>query len=106
MTTADDLLGVQSEHPDMTDIRLDQLAIDACRHGLMIWPKADETIGRSLGLYGEFAEGENRVMMRYVKPGNVLVDVGANLGTTVLPLAKAVGTGGQVFVPLTQPSFI
>jgi hypothetical protein len=51
MTTADDLLGVQSEHPDMTDIRLDQLAIDACRHGLMIWPKADETIGRSLGLY-------------------------------------------------------
>ena len=87
----------------MTAIRFDQLAIDTCRHGPMIWPKADGTIGRSLGLYGEFAEGENRVMMRYVKPGNVLVDVGANLGTTVLPLAKAVGTGGQVFAFEPQP---
>jgi FkbM family methyltransferase len=69
----------------------------------MIWPKADTTIGRSLGLYGEFAESENRLMMRYVKPGDILVDVGANLGTTVLPLAKAVGTSGHVLAFEPQP---
>src|SRR6516165_8785845 len=87
----------------MTAIHLDQLAIDTCRHGHMIWPKADGTIGRSLRLYREFAEGENRLMMRYVKPGNILVDVGANLGTTVLPLAKTVGATGRVIAFEPQP---
>lgn len=69
----------------------------------MVWPKADETIGRALNLYGEFAEGENRLMLQYVQPGAVVVDVGANLGTTVLPLANAVGASGQVITFEPQP---
>jgi FkbM family methyltransferase len=67
-----------------------------CRHGVMVWPPGDTTIGRALELYGEFAEGENRVMARYLATGNVMFDVGANLGTTVLPAAKAVGKKGMV----------
>jgi len=69
----------------------------------MVWPKSDATIGRSLGLYGEFAEAENRLMSRFVGTGDIAVDVGANLGTTVLPLAKAVGTTGQVIAFEPQP---
>ncbi len=60
-------------------------------------------IGKALGLYGEFADGENRLMARYVKPGDHVIDVGANLGTTVLPLAKAVGPQGQVIAFEPQP---
>jgi hypothetical protein len=69
----------------------------------MVYPKADSTIGRALSLYGEFAEGENYVMDRYVKPGDVVIDVGANLGTTVLPLARAVSSKGQVIAFEPQP---
>ena len=69
----------------------------------MVWPKADNVIGRALHLYGEFAEGENRIMARYVQAGDVVVDVGANLGTTVLPLANAVGAQGEVIAFEPQP---
>lgn len=74
-----------------------------CRHGRMVWPASDTTIGRALELYGEFAEGENRVMARYIQPGNCVVDVGANLGTTVLPASKAVGGSGAVLAFEPQP---
>lgn len=67
------------------------------RHGLFLYPAGDALIGRSLELYGEFAEGENRVMARLTQPGDTVVDVGANLGTVTLPLARRVGPEGRVY---------
>lgn len=87
----------------MSFTELNQLVMAECLHGKMVWPRADDTIGRSLELYGEFAEGENRLMARYVEPGHTVVDVGANLGTTVLPLANAVGSTGCVIAFEPQP---
>lgn len=87
----------------MNSVQFSKLSVRECRHGLMVWPKADATIGRALGLYGEFAEGENLIMSRYVKPGDLAIDVGANLGTTVLPLARSVGERGQVLAFEPQP---
>lgn len=87
----------------MTTINFTQLALAPCRHGTMVWPRGDATIGRALGLYGEFADAENRIMARFVGKGDVVVDIGANLGTTVLPLARAVGPGGQVIAFEPQP---
>jgi len=65
-----------------------------CRHGLMLYLAADTTIGRALELYGEFAESENELMMEIVKHGDVLLDVGANIGTVTLPLARRIGSSG------------
>lgn len=87
----------------MSKIQLQHLLVLPCRHGVMVWPKSDATIGRSLALYGEFAEGENRIMAAYIRPGDTVVDVGANVGTTVLPLARAVGAQGQVIAFEPQP---
>ena len=84
-------------------LRFEHLRVMGCRHGIMVWPRQDGTIGRALALYGEFAEGENRVMARYVTAGDWVVDVGANLGTTALPLARAVGAQGQVLAFEPQP---
>lgn len=84
-------------------LRFEQLQVMDCRHGVMVWPRQDETIGRALALYGEFAEGENRVMARYVTASDWVVDVGANLGTTALPLARAVGPQGHVLAFEPQP---
>jgi len=87
----------------MSSITFKQLALATYCHGTMVRPKIDSTIGRPLGLYGEFALGENRLTLRYVNPGDTVVDVGANLGTTVLPFARAVGPTGHVIVSEPQP---
>lgn len=68
-----------------------------CRHGRMLVPADDTIIGRALALYGEFAEAVPRLLCSALAPGDVAVDVGANLGSVTLPMARAVGTGGQVF---------
>ena len=73
-----------------------------CRYGEMISPKLDTIIGLSLEKYGEFAEAENRIMAKFVRSGDVAIDVGANLGTTVLPLAQA-GPTGHVIAFEPQP---
>src|SRR3954467_8777217 len=67
-----------------------------CRHGVMAFLKADQVIGRSLDLYGEFAEDENAVMLPLVGPGDTMVDVGANVGTVTLALANRVGPTGMI----------
>ena len=68
-----------------------------CRYGLMSFIASDDTIGRALELYGEFAQSENDLMVRLIKPGDTAVDVGANVGTVTLALARAVGREGRVF---------
>lgn len=80
-----------------------KLVFAKCRHGVMVWPRVDTVIGKSLHLYGEFAEIQNQIMLRYVKAGDIAIDIGANLGATVLPMAKAVGENGQVLAFEPQP---
>lgn len=63
----------------------------------MLYFSKDEVIGRSLELYGEFSESENRTMLPFIKPGDVVLDVGANVGTVTLPFAHRVGPQGRVY---------
>jgi FkbM family methyltransferase len=69
----------------------------ACRHGLMLYLATDTIIGRALERYGEFAESENELMMELVKPGDVVIDVGANIGTVTLPLARRIQSHGKIY---------
>ena len=85
------------------DIRPASTEIQPCRHGIMFWPKQDQVIGKALMDYGEFAEGENIVMSRYLRAGDVAVDVGANVGTTALAMAQQVGPQGHVIALEPQP---
>jgi FkbM family methyltransferase len=85
------------------DIRPALTEIQPCRHGIMFWPKQDQVIGKALMDYGEFAEGENIVMSRYLRAGDVAVDVGANVGTTALAMAQQVGPQGHVIALEPQP---
>ena len=77
---------------------LDQppLRIKRCRHGPMMYLPADLYVGRSFDLYGEFSEGEVALFTQIVKPGMLVVDVGANIGAHTVFFAKAVGPGGRV----------
>ncbi len=67
-----------------------------CRHGRMLFNGNDMFVGRSLDLYGEFSETEARLFGQMVRPGDVVVEVGANLGALTLPIARLVGPQGMV----------
>lgn len=67
-----------------------------CRYGLMLYNPNDRFVGRALDLYGEFSEGEVELFRQTVKPGQVVLDVGANIGTHTLFFAGAVGSRGGV----------
>jgi FkbM family methyltransferase len=70
--------------------------VRACRRGVMAYLTRDEHIGRALDLYGEWAEAELLLLGALLKPGQVAVDVGANIGTHAVFFAQAVGLSGAV----------
>ena len=67
-----------------------------CRHGKMHAFASDNVIGKSLRLYGEWAEHELSILRTLIPEGSTVVDVGANLGYFSLLAAKLVGPTGRV----------
>jgi len=63
----------------------------------MLYNVNDFYVGRSLDTYGEFSEGEVELFAKIVRPGDVVIDVGANIGAHTVFLAKAVFPNGAVF---------
>lgn len=62
----------------------------------MLFNMHDVYIGKSMDLYGEFSEGEIQVFQQILKPGMMVVEVGANIGAHTVFLAQAVGPAGRV----------
>src|SRR5258708_30968101 len=62
----------------------------------MLYNIHDVYVGRSLDLYGEFSEGEVGLFRQLVKPGDLVLDVGANIGTHTLFFSQRVGATGRV----------
>lgn len=73
------------------------------RYGHAVWLKNDTFIGRSLKLYGEWAQAELDVLLPFLSQGDTVIDVGANIGTHTIPFAKAVGQEGLVIAFEPQP---
>jgi FkbM family methyltransferase len=71
-------------------------ALKDCRHGRMLYLRSDVYIGRSLELYGEYCEGESELFAQLLSPGQVVIEVGANIGAHTVHLAKLVGPSGMV----------
>ena len=66
------------------------------RYGTLIYNKNDVRVGRSIELYGEYCERAIIVFDQVLAPGQLVVDVGANIGTQTLFFAKKVGPEGCV----------
>lgn len=72
------------------------LGLAETRYGTMIFPTGDVWVGRSLAAYGEYSEGEVALFRQIVRPGDVVVEAGANIGALTLPLAQLAGPTGRV----------
>lgn len=67
------------------------------RHGLMLFNRHDRYIGKSIDCYGEFSEGECELFRQVIRPGAVIVEAGANIGTHTVPFSRIAGAAGRVF---------
>jgi len=56
----------------------------------------DEAAGRQVLRYGGYEEPELAAARACVRPGDLVIDVGANVGLFTIPLAYAVGPTGRV----------
>ena len=54
--------------------------------------------------YGTYEEVEAKIMEEKIKTGNIVVDIGANIGLHTLNMARIVGNTGQVFAFEPDPS--
>lgn len=73
------------------------------RHGKFWIPPQDIYIGRSLALYGEWCPVETRLLTPLLRPGDIVIEVGANIGAHSLALARSVGPEGRVWAIEAQP---
>ncbi|MFZ5571689.1 MAG: FkbM family methyltransferase [Thermodesulfobacteriota bacterium] len=78
-----------SDHPVFNKLK-------PCRHGAMLYNINDQYIGKSLDMYGEYSEMEIALFDQILQPGQVVLDVGANIGAYTLYFAKKVGDAGAV----------
>lgn len=63
------------------------------RHGTILYNKNDIYIGKSIEKYGEFSYLEAKIFEQICKAGDVVIEVGANIGAHTLYLSKLVGNG-------------
>ena len=69
----------------------------AARYGVLCANTNDTVVGLSVLQYGEYFESEVELFRQIVRPGMVVADVGANIGTHTLALARQVGPSGWVY---------
>ena len=72
------------------------IAVKHCRHGIFMFSRNDNFVGRGLDLYGEWCDFEIQLLRNYIKFGDTVIDVGANIGTHAVAFGNMVGPMGAV----------
>ncbi len=72
------------------------IAVKHCRHGIFMFSRNDNFVGRGLDLYGEWCDFEIQLLRNYIRFGDTVIDVGANIGTHAVAFGNMVGPMGAV----------
>jgi FkbM family methyltransferase len=73
------------------------------RDGLFLANRNDVYVGRALIRYGEYSRAEADFLKDLCRPGDVVVEAGANVGSHTIGLARHVGPAGRVVAFEAQP---
>ena len=65
----------------------------ATRSGPMLALAGDQYVTRALDLYGEYAPDEWRMLRQLIRPGMTVVEIGANMGSHSVDMARACAPG-------------
>jgi FkbM family methyltransferase len=65
-------------------------------NGFILQLKLDDWIQENIFFLGEYEKAELKVLANHLKPGEVFLDLGANLGVFTLHASKIVGKSGKV----------
>ena len=66
------------------------------RYGYTVYNKNDIYVGKAIEKYGEYSEHEVFLFRKLCREGDVVLDIGANIGTHTLALSGIVGCRGRV----------
>jgi len=72
------------------------VGVKRAKHGIFMFNRNDLFIGRSLDMYGEWCEPELVTLETFLRAGDTVIDVGANIGTHAIPFSHLVGKTGKV----------
>jgi len=67
------------------------------KYGMMLYNRNDLYIGKSLSVFGTWAEQEIELLKQFLEEGATVVDVGANIGSHTLAFCRIVGERGRVY---------
>jgi FkbM family methyltransferase len=70
--------------------------VTTLRNGVRMWVDPDDYIGSTVFYFGDFDPKITWVLQRVLRPGDAVVDVGANAGIVTLFAAHLVGAQGSV----------
>lgn len=73
------------------------MKVKDCRYGPMIYLENDVFIGGAIEAYGEHHVTELELLLEVVEEGDIVIDVGTNIGTIAIPLAQKIGEKGYLF---------
>ncbi|HVI51609.1 MAG TPA: FkbM family methyltransferase [Candidatus Sulfotelmatobacter sp.] len=84
----------------------DRMQVVQARHGNFLTEAGTESlIGRTISGMGEWLESSVSLTLAALRPGDVVIDVGAHIGAMTVPFAKAVGQTGKVYAFEPQDRF-
>ncbi len=67
------------------------------KHGIFSFYDNDKYVGKSLSEYGEWSESEVELIKQLVPNNDVIIEIGSNIGTHTVPLAKHLSNGGKIY---------
>lgn len=69
------------------------MKLTEARYGSFYFPQGDQYIGKCLDEYGEWSNQEVDLIKKVIKPDSTLVEIGSNIGSHTVPLAKFLSEG-------------
>jgi len=70
--------------------------ISKYKYGKIIYNTNDYYMGTCISEYGEYCDSEISIINQTIKKGDVILDIGANIGLMTIPFSKMVGINGKV----------